>query len=216
MKNSIFLILLLAVTFSACSSEKKDTNYVPSSKIKQKQNQKTSIDDRLIIPGYRVGLITGKSTEADIIKAYGKASVKVQGIEVGEGVTQKGLLIFEGTTDEIEVVMSFEGKDEPAFVRISHEFSNWKTPEGVSVNTSLADLQASNGAPFTFMGFEWDYSGLITNWNGGRFPKSFTVSLAPHHVEAVKPNMLGQVEFQSDEPDLKDLDLKIGAIAVRF
>lgn len=215
MKNTLIFLLLIGLSFGACTNEKKPTNDVPSSKTKQQQKS-TLPDDRLIIPGQRVGLITGKSTENDIIRAYGPASVKVQPIDVGEGQQQKGLLIFEGTVDEIEVVMDFNGKDKPAFVRITHEFSNWKTPEGVSVKTGLADLQAANGMPFTFMGFEWDYAGLITNWNGGRFPKSFTVSLAAYNPKELKESMFGPIEFQSDDPAMQKLDLKIGAIAVRF
>lgn len=46
--------------------------------------------------------------------------------------------------------------------------SVWHTPEGITLGSTLADLEAANGKPFRFHLFEGEESGAVTDWQGGR------------------------------------------------
>jgi hypothetical protein len=39
---------------------------------------------------------------------------------------------------------------------------------GVSLGTSLSELESLNGRPFKLFGFSWDYAGTVSGWDGGR------------------------------------------------
>ncbi|MGH2404655.1 MAG: hypothetical protein ACRDGN_09335 [bacterium] len=51
-------------------------------------------DPWLIVPGVRVGAITRAAGELDLIRAYGRGNVRNQNIEMGEGVLERGTVVF--------------------------------------------------------------------------------------------------------------------------
>jgi hypothetical protein len=51
-------------------------------------------------------------------------------------------------------------------LRDAGKVSRWSVG-GISIGSSVADVQKANGNPFLVSGFEWDYGGFVTNWKGG-------------------------------------------------
>ena len=60
---------------------------------------------------------------------------------------------------------------QPRYVRVARRPTRWRTPDGITVGTSLRDLERLNGRPFRLAGFGFDGSGSVTSWNGGRLSK---------------------------------------------
>jgi hypothetical protein len=47
---------------------------------------------------------------------------------------------------------------------------------GITIGTTLRELEKINGAPFQLAGFEWDYSGTVTSWGAGKLKDEFAGS----------------------------------------
>lgn len=167
-----------------------------------------------ILPGERVGLITAQSTSADISRTYGEGNVQPAEIYIAEGESQQGLTLFPDSPKEIEVVLKPDGH--PQFIRISRDDSPWKTETGVTVGTTLNELEQINGKAFSFYGFEWDFGGLVTDWKQGRLNSNLVIALLPRRYDALTDQMMGEVQLSSDDPAMEALDIRVGSMVVTF
>ena len=107
-------------------------------------------------------------TERSLKRRFGKDAV-VQDLPGAEGEQVKGVVLFPKARDRrIEVAFS----DDKAMrasgltLRDAGKPSLWNI-NGVTVGSSLAEVQKANGKPFLVSGFEWDYGGFVTDWKGG-------------------------------------------------
>ena len=107
-------------------------------------------------------------TERSLKQRFGKDAV-VQDLPGAEGEKYKGLVLFPKARDRrIEVAFT----DDKAMrasgltLRDAGKTSLWSVG-GVTIGSSLADVQKANGKPFLVSGFEWDYGGFVTDWKGG-------------------------------------------------
>ena len=169
----------------------------------------------LCVPGKQVGLIKNTSTEADIIQAYGKENVLRRTIGLGEGETAEGTVVFPDTDNEIIIEwVKSKAFQKPAKIRMEKANGSWKTGQGIGVGTTLAQLQAINGKDFKFAGFEWDYSGIANNWQGGNIDKQITVFLEANKPEAIYPDLIGDALFESSHPKAKAADLRVRTLVI--
>lgn len=209
MRNTLTILLLL---FLSCGKD-------PQEKKEQATNTETTQknEDFQIIPGKRVGMITYQSTEAEVELAYGEDNIDFTSLNIGEGEEQLGVVVFPNTDNEVEIVWEVEASyGRPAFVRLSKEAGDWKTPEGVRVGMTLEALEEANGRPFSFYGFEWDYGGLVTNWDGGNLSPYLVIALIPQNFAAMQEALTGEVILSSDDPKVRKLSPKIGSMVVTF
>lgn len=148
--NFSVLVVILILFISSMSFSKED-------------------DDWIIIPGVKVGRINANTKEADLLEIYGKENVKSTAVEVGEGATIPGTILFPGQPEkQLEITWKNEKeKSEPLSVILRGRHSLWKTKDGISLGTSLKEIEVLNGKPFQLTGFGWDYSGTIYTFNGG-------------------------------------------------
>jgi hypothetical protein len=99
-----------------------------------------------------------------------------------------------------------EGGTHPASLRIAAESSPWQRADGIRIGLTSKELQAMNGKPFEFLGFDWDYGGAITDWregklaaaNGGGGPVQLC---PPESVPDHYPS--GDSPFGSDDPGMR-------------
>ncbi len=123
----------------------------------------------IILPGERVGRITKQASEADLIKIFGRGNVRQHDVYIGEGTTVSGTIVFpDQPNKKIEIL--WKDKQErkfPASVFIAGAKSLWKTDKGITLGTSLLEIEQLNGKPFHLAGFGWDYSGTILDCNQG-------------------------------------------------
>jgi hypothetical protein len=174
----------------------------------------------VIVPGVRVGPITRSSTEADLRKAFGADAVKSKDIDIGEGVTQPGTVIYEGIAGKTLAVLWKENRLS-AVVICYHEHSGkclWRTSDGLGFGTTLRDLERRNGKPFELLGFHWDYSGSVTSWQDGKLagflkgPGRLTMMLnASAKAEAglsqdEAQSVAGDKDFLSSHPVMQKLN----------
>lgn len=107
-------------------------------------------------------------TERSLKQRYGKDAV-VQDLPGAEGEQYKGIVLFPRARDRrIEVAFTDDkGKRASGLtLRDAGKPSLWNV-NGVTIGSSLADVQKANGKPFLVSGFEWDYGGFVTDWKGG-------------------------------------------------
>ncbi len=174
-------------------------------------------NDFVIVPGKRVGMITGETTEADVEAAYGKENVRFQSLSVAEGEQREGVLIFPASPNELEIIWELEADNgRPAFVRLGREGSDWKILGEITVGTTLEKLEEINGKPFTLYGFEWDFGGLVTNWNGGKMSPYAIIAFIPQNFDKLDSSLLGEIQLSSDDPRVRALNAKIGSIVITF
>ncbi len=129
-----------------------------------------SFDDNLIVPGKRVGWVTGGSTEKELIEAFGKQNVIRDTIHVCDGYDGPGTVLFPH--DELHKMLIVwedqEGYRYPDFVILRGSRTAYKTREGISLGCTIRDIERLNEKAFTLYGFEWDFQGMVINWLGGK------------------------------------------------
>lgn len=135
-------------------------------------------NDWLIVPGKRVGPITPSSTRADLVKMFGASNVQDREVLRTDLGTESGTLVYGNHSDQ---ALAIFWKTEDADSRIRRirfcpdvdlpARCRWHTAEGITLGTTLKELEQLNARPFQLNGFDWGFGGLITSWNGGRLEK---------------------------------------------
>ncbi|HSF16611.1 MAG TPA: hypothetical protein VLK65_13775 [Vicinamibacteria bacterium] len=125
--------------------------------------------DWLIVPGERVGRITATTSESELESLFGTDNVEPVDVHIGEGFTEPGAAVFPSDPSRrIEVVWRDEARTSPKELRLLGDSSQWRTSEGISLGSTLQDIERLNGFPFRLAGFAFDYGGTITDCGRGR------------------------------------------------
>ncbi len=130
-------------------------------------------DPWLILTNGKTGPINAHTTFQDLVRQYETKNVVEREIDVGEGETRPGVVVFpDDPLRSIEILWKNpKEKSSPKLVKIHGSASRWKTVHGISLGTSLKELEGLNGRPFHLAGFDWDYSGTVYSWDGGLLEK---------------------------------------------
>ncbi len=217
MKN-ITLLLLLAFVCWNCGPTATDAD--AKGKETTENVEATQKNTFLIHPGIGFGDFTDELAKADMMLLLGKNRVMSRPFYLGEGESAPGLVLYPDSPEEVEVLLDEDGF--PIMYRIQEEGSEWATAAGLKVGSSLADLEKINGQPFKLTGFDWDYGGTVTNWNGGTFAnKDFMVTLgydmdATQFAEEDIPQLMGDQEMMSTLPALRRYPFKVITITQRY
>lgn len=75
-------------------------------------------------------------------------------------------LFFLQTERRIQVEIDQEGRVRKMVIHGAR--SVWHTPEGITLGSTLGDLEAANGKPFRFQRFQGERGGVVLDWQGGR------------------------------------------------
>jgi hypothetical protein len=103
----------------------------------------------------------------ELKKIFGENVISSRG-DYPEGMgTYRNTLLFPKSKNQVEFVWQ-DTVNYSKLIRIQlyGDSTVWKTKEGLTVNTSLKELEKLNRKPFIFLGFGWDYGGQV-NWDGG-------------------------------------------------
>ena len=183
----------------------------------------------LIVPGAKVGHITAKTSEADLIRIYGKTNVQNEEISVGEGFTEPGAVIYpDDPSKTIQIIWKDQNRRQfPDSIRISSEKKSlWRTTQGISIGTTLKELEKINGKPFSLAGYGWDYGGTVLSWEKGRLENEFErngrviLRLSPRETSSVSEKEFQSVEgekgFSSKNKVMQQLNPFVWEIIVTF
>ncbi len=176
-----------------------------------------------VVPG-RAGPITGETGEADLRQHYGASAVEPTRIEIGEGETAAGAVLFPGDSlRRAEVVWQDSvNRRRPARLIIRGERTRWQLPHGITLGTTLQELERLNGHPFVLAGFGWDYAGVITDWKGGALDSALAgmkLYLDPGAAQyESKPyaEVMGDRDYSSSLPPMQQLNPHLATIFVDF
>src|SRR5579862_3663610 len=173
--------------------------------------------DWVIIPGSRVGAITSKCTLADVARAYGEANVRLKRDAGAIGV----VLFPEDSLRRIEIALSDTvNLRYPKSVTIRGSQSVWHTATGVTLGTTVDELQKLNSKPFEFNGFGWDYGGQVVNWHGGAMSRdsAIAIRLDALHLFDNKPyrSVMGDKKVSSSNRLARELRPYVGEIAIKL
>jgi hypothetical protein len=176
-----------------------------------------------IIPGKNVGAITASSSKIGLEKSYGVKNVRAVDVDVGEGMTEKGAVIFpDDPKKKVEIIWKSEGKN-PSRIQITGKESLWKTKDGISLGTSLKSLEKLNEKPFVLAGFGWDYAGTILSWNDGKLEKlKGLLMLRLDEFESSKlsakeqTSVAGDKDFPSSNQAMQKINPKVYQIVITF
>lgn len=174
----------------------------------------------LIVPGERVGQITAATGFEDLAKLYGAERLTNQQFSVGEGELRPATRIDLGETRSLTVIWTNESRTQAEAV--SQLGTDWKTAEGIGIDSTLSDLRAALG-DFQLYGFGWDYSGtvVLTGTKLAQYDKLLILRLAPQPgtIEARSADfeaLMGDQLFNSDNPHLQALYPSVNRIIVRL
>lgn len=184
------------------------------------------------------GPITAKTTRQDLVQAYGAENIVDEDLELGEGETQSGTVLFPNDPQRsIEILWNdTEKKAEPSSLTIRGTKSRWKTLHDISLGTSLKQLEQYNGKPFHMSGYGWDYSGTVMSWDGGTLAQDLgefnqpsgtehgriilRMTCSTSNMESVtkeeEQQIQGDRDFSSSHPVLQKLNPCVGEMVWIF
>ena len=183
--------------------------------------------DWVIVPGERVGPVTAETTEAELVQLLGAEHVKPTEVHVGEGFFEPGAILYdEDPTRRLHVIWSDSTlRARPKRVYVRADSSLWHLQDDITLGTRLSELEERNGGPFVLAGFEWDYSGTVTSWEGGMLGQldgpemRVLLRLDPPwegHADSVYYAVSGDRDFPSDHWAMRRLDPAVYEILILF
>ena len=209
-----FLLLFFVLFVFSC----KNKNSPPDT---PEETTGTATDKRLdftVAAGERVGLISSENCSPEgILATYGDLAVR-DSVYLGEGIWGKGIVIFpQDSRNRVEVFWEKgHSLKYPIFFRMWGDSTgtDWKTKEGITIGTTISEVQKLNGSPFQVFGFGWDYGGLVADWEMGKFNRSMGLRFLPSANSSTK--VLGENTFSSDHPDILAARPKVDRLEFRI
>ena len=182
-----------------------------------------AVTARLVInPGGGAGDLTARTSEAQLIKRFGRRNVVRTAVPIGQGEEEPGTVMFaRDPLQKIEILWKSQSlRVSPKHARVRGDESAWMVAPGVRLCLSLLELEELNGGPFTLTGFGDAYEGTVLSWNRGALDLALgaasrvAVRLAPSPTERPLALFVGNQEFRSDT--MRDLNPRVYEIAVDF
>ena len=124
----------------------------------------------LLAADARADAIHASDSEEALRRRFGAANVIADSIHVGEGFMEFGTVLYaDDPSRRLEVLWGDTlTRSGPERVQVGGLPSRWAVFPGVTMGTSLKELERLNGGAFEMAGFAWDYSGTVYGWSGGR------------------------------------------------
>jgi hypothetical protein len=186
-----------------------------------------------IVPGRSVGQIEQNTSEKGLIKIFGRENVKRMAVDVGEGESEQGTVLFPNDPRKKLFILWRDAatRERPASVLIRGKNTLWKTDRGITIGTPLSSIEQLNGRAFALTGFGWDYSGTVLHSNGGQVAelgneageeitgRTLLLRLAPATALQRTPEykaVQGDKKFLSDDRAMRKLNPRVYEIIVEF
>ena len=150
------------------------------------------------------GKINKATTYNDLERMFGKNNIQDTINYGAEGMDSFIVTkIFSNTPKELVINWQIDKfHNAIATVDCFHDNSWYHTIDSLTIGSTLQKLVQVNGKKINFYGTGWDYGGLITSYNGGKFQRPkifFSLNSAPGASEKV----MGDRELNTDMPQVK-------------
>jgi hypothetical protein len=158
---------------------------------------------------------------------FGRTSVVDGPVEVGEGASEPGTIVFPDSADsKVEVVWwDAANRSRPQLVTVRAKTSRWHTREGLRLGLNLRQVERINRRPFRISGFDWDYGGTATSWSGGALGRAYgqgcrmTARFSPANDSERPPigrQVIGDKLFSSGHPAMQALNPVIYELFLQY
>lgn len=168
------------------------------------------------------------ASAATLVAAFGAANVAHEDLDVGEGFTEPGTVIFKDDDKRRIEVLWHDGQTrrrpssiivrEPSIWRVAVSGNGGAT---LGIGMDLATVEAANRRPFTLNGFGWDGAGYVGEWSGGRLAKldggcSLSLRFGPslQAKPAAVSKVSGDKPFASNAPGMRAVKPRIEQISL--
>ena len=191
----------LLVCFCACNQKQNRVPVTPQDSLKS--NQPGMARATTLITDTSIGKIHRTTTYVDLQQAFGDNNLQ-DTIDYGaEGMDSFIVTkIYSNTPKELVVNWQLNKfHNAIATVDCLQENSPYQTADSLQVGSTLEKLQRANGQKINFYGTGWDYGGLITSYNKGKFDKSNIFFSLNSREDA--ENVMGDQELNTDQPKVK-------------
>jgi hypothetical protein len=163
---------------------------------------------------------TRDATPATLAAVFGRENVIPETVAGPEGTQINVTAIYPNDpARRIEIIFrNEEARTDLSAVMINAPESQWTGPGGIGMGDTIAEVQAANGGVFNVMGFQWDYGGFVSDWQGGRLDDvdgcRATVRLSPAG-ENLPADIVGDaVEPASDLPAMRAVQPRVTSFGI--
>ncbi len=216
-KIAAVTILTLIVGCSASNSAQNNISQNTSSP----ESKSQTLEDTLIVPGKRVGVVTAKTTRADLVEMFGESKLKDDVVLEDEG-TIKVPVTKVNLGENKDFTVAWEEAARKKLLYVRDLGSAWKTPQGIGVGTSFNELRQELGE-FKLTGLGWDYGGFInletTKLSEYQGKLSLRLSADENALQKNQQQyqaVTGNRELSSTNPNWEPLDMKVAQMTVQF
>ncbi len=108
------------------------------------------------------------SSFAKLQQAFGPANVTTEQVDGAEGDKLVVTALFAKVKARRIEISWNDAKARKRINMVSLGRAAQWVAGGVRIGSTLAEVEALNGKPFTLAGFDWDYGGTVTDWQGGK------------------------------------------------
>ena len=148
-----------------------------------------------------------RTPATQVAKTYG-AAASAGDLDGPEGTKFKGVTLNPGSkTERLDLSWWDDAQSVVSMVRAREDGKAWTGPGGIHVGSTLAEVEAANGKPFSISGFGWDYGGYVTDLKGGALaslPGGCSLQLRFDSGEVVPDGISGDgVTVASDDPRVR-------------
>ena len=195
-----YIFFLAVLTFSCKTQTKEPTVKTPVDSTLQ---EKPSTTDMNLISDTGFGAVNSHTTYADLEKIFGAANLQDTMDYGAEGLDSFIVTKIYSNTPK-EMIVEWHKAHLHAMVTDVYciqERSPYHTAEGLSVGSTLDELLKANGKKINFYGTGWDYGGIITSFNGGRFEDSKILFILNSRDDAT--GVMGDQEMNTDKAVVK-------------
>lgn len=179
-------------------------------------------NDWRVVPGRRAGPIGPRTTEAALIRTFGRQNVMHVQVQIADLPAFRATAVYPHDALRKIVVIWKSGRfgQVPDMALIEGPRTFWTLPERITIGTTLATLQKLNGRPCAVNGFEWDNGGAVS-WRGGRLEtvlRGASLTVTEGNWSALTDDermaVSGEKQLMSDLPAVQKLAPYVGRIFV--
>ncbi len=175
------------------------------------------------------GVWAPTTSEAALVRQYGRANVVRGPVYVAEGAETRGTIVFPNDESRrVEIVWrDTRQQKRPEWIRVPAG-SRWATLSGIHNGTPLTDVEKLNGKAFQLSGFDWDFGGMVTDWRKGALAKLSVPCRLQLRFDRTIPDRAtaaqrraadatsGDRNLLSSSPDLRRFPVQVDEIVIQY
>lgn len=169
------------------------------------------------------GPFAPNSTAINIAADFGQANVITGNIMSPDGSTAPGIILLP---NDPALSLEIAWKDPANMVaprRVAFTESTAWTVNGISIGTSLSDLERANGKPFRIQGFGGNAGGVVADWRGGRLGNlgggcvlGAQLALSAGASDGAQARVSGPKVYTSNDPAIRAANPSVGVFWVNY